>query len=174
MPNRQIRTYTNVTYPQGKCETSYGSSGRCLTPYISIAADPKYYRMGDIIEMPSMRGRVFTLANGKTFVHPGYFVVEDIGGAIRGGANRFDFYTGLDTIRSQKNPFGYKGPSDMRMTDKNRCDGFKKFTVIPGGNKYRSEMARTAIASALSDAQNLRFVASTPAPIRSSRKGSQQ
>ncbi|MNL32213.1 hypothetical protein D3C87_1540480 [compost metagenome] len=64
----------------------------------------------------------------------------------------------------------------MRMTDQYRCDSFKKFTIIRAGDRNRAEQARLAVASALDNASdNLRYVASTPAPVRSSRKvGSQQ
>ena len=125
-----------VTRDIGNCDTAIGAAGECLIPFISIAADPKYYSMGDVIKMPEMKGRIIQLPNGKTMIHPGYFIVHDTGGAIK-GVNRFDFFTGSYDDHNPKNAFGYDGFADLAMTDKKSCNPKKQFTVVRRGNdKY--------------------------------------
>ncbi|MBX3033362.1 MAG: hypothetical protein KF865_05495 [Bdellovibrionaceae bacterium] len=146
--NGQIYRYTGRTErPPKNCETTTGAGGPCLIPYVSVAADMRYYRTGDIIDMPSLRGKRITLPNGKSFEHPGYFVVADVGSAIR-GVNRFDTYSGLVGPKNPQNPFGHSGPEDMRMVDKSDCDSHKKFSVIRRGSD-RWEQAKADIGEAM-------------------------
>lgn len=70
--------------------------------------------MGTIIEAPEMKGKRFKLPNGQSFKHPGFLIVQDTGGAIK-GAGRFDFYTGT------ANPFKTDFYNKFKLTDKNRC-----------------------------------------------------
>lgn len=129
MLDNKIYTYQGKIRNIGACNTAIGAAGVCLTPFISVAADPKYYSMGDIIDMPSMKGRKIKLPSGKTLTHPGYFIVQDTGGAIK-GPNRFDFFTGSFGADDPKNAFGYEGFSDLAMTDKNKCINKKQFRVV--------------------------------------------
>lgn len=127
--NNKIFNYLGQTRDIGSCETAIGAAGVCLTPFISVAADPRYYNMGDIIAMPGLKGRKITLPNGKTMVHPGYFIVQDVGSAIK-GPNRFDFFTGSLSPKDDGNAFGYDGFQDLVMNDKNNCNKEKQFFVI--------------------------------------------
>lgn len=137
----KILTYQGKTVDLGNCETAFGASGKCLMPFISVAADPRYYRMGDVIEMPSLRGKVIPLPNGKTMVHPGYLIVQDKGGAIK-GRNRFDIFTGSYDSTDIRNAFGSLGSPEMRMADKNECVARKAFTVVRReGSSYNSIIA---------------------------------
>ncbi|MFS4460363.1 3D domain-containing protein [Bdellovibrio sp. HCB2-146] len=158
LPGNRILTYNGKIKSLGSCETAFGASGKCLIPYISIAADPRYYRMGDIIQMPSMKGRVVTLPNGKIMVHPGFFIVQDTGGAIK-GINRFDFFTGSHNMYTKNNAFGTKALPDMQMVDKGNCSDHKFFSVVPRlSNNYETSLAM--IEDALRGAVSTRNIAS--------------
>ncbi|MBO9665553.1 MAG: hypothetical protein J7501_01910 [Bdellovibrio sp.] len=158
MPGNKLLTYTGKKLKMGSCGTAFGASGACLIPFISVAADPRYYRMGDIIQMPSMKGKVIQLPNGRAMVHPGYFVVQDTGGAIK-GRNRFDFFTGTYGANSLANSFGTRAQADMRMTDVNDCDPHKGFTVVRrGSGNYQNSLL--AIEDSLRNSGNSRMVAS--------------
>ncbi|WII73315.1 3D domain-containing protein [Bdellovibrio sp. 22V] len=129
LPGNKLLTYTGKTISLGSCDTAFGASGNCLIPFISVAADADHYQMGDIIEMPSLRGKIFTLPNGKHMVHPGYLIVHDTGGAIK-GKGRFDFFTGSYAIDNWNNPFGLRGAKDVRMVDTGECSLHKQYSVI--------------------------------------------
>ena len=122
--------------PRG-CQTAVGAAGRCLTPFFSVAADPRLYRMGDVVYVPEMAGRRIQLPAPKNTVitHPGYFIVDDTGSAIK-GPKRFDFFTGSMGMRNPQNAFGIRasqrGQSNLSMSDPNRCE--KTFRVIRQGS----------------------------------------
>lgn len=156
--NRVLR-YNGAISKMGSCETTKGAAGTCLKPFISIAADPAHHRMGDVIEIPHFKGKEFTLPDGTTFIHPGYFVVEDVGGAIK-GKGRFDFFTGTYNLQNPKNPLGHKGPPDMRIfADKTKCTSSKAYTH----HKKGSGAANSALA-AIENALSGNVVASSPRP----------
>jgi 3D (Asp-Asp-Asp) domain-containing protein len=73
------------------CPQGMGAHNVCLDPYRSVAADPLYHKIGDVIYLPLLRDQ--KLPNGET--HDGYFIVRDTGGAIK-GEGRFDFFIGFD------------------------------------------------------------------------------
>lgn len=159
LPGNKILTYKGKTVSLGSCDTAFGASGKCLTPYISVAADPRYYSMGDIIQMPSMRGLVITLPNGKTMIHPGYFIVQDTGGAIR-GPNRFDFFTGSHGMWDPGNSFGAKSVKTSQMLDKTDCSSRKHFSVVRRSSlSYESSLA--AIEDAVYGSTSLAAIASS-------------
>ncbi|KYG67257.1 hypothetical protein AZI86_09640 [Bdellovibrio bacteriovorus] len=138
MSDNHVYTYTGKTRDIGDCDTAIGAAGECLIPFVSIAADPKFYSMGDVISMPAMKGKEIQLPNGKKMLHPGYFIVHDTGGAIK-GPNRFDFFTGSFDDHNSNNAFGYDGFSDLAMTDIKSCNKKKQFNVVRRGNdKYDS------------------------------------
>ncbi len=84
-----------------ECPFGFGvRESLCLDPYFSVAADLSFYRPGDVIYVPAVRGLI--LADGR--IHNGYFIVRDTGGAIK-GLGRFDFFIGEDDPRDPKNPF---------------------------------------------------------------------
>lgn len=149
LPGNKVLKYTGKTEDLGSCETAFGASGNCLIPYISVAADPRYYSMGDIIEMPAYKGKKITLPNGISFIHPGFFIVQDTGGAIK-GKNRFDFFTGSLGMNNIMNVFGTRGPDDMRLADKTECSSHKKFDVVRRGSSQYS-MSLAAIESVVND-----------------------
>jgi 3D (Asp-Asp-Asp) domain-containing protein len=127
--NNKVLTYTGAKKNVGNCDTSFGAAGKCLTPYISVAADDRHFNMGDIIKMPAMKGLEVRLPNGKRMKHPGYFIVQDTGGAIN-GVNRFDFFTGTLDSHDPRNTFGTEVNNGSRMSVKSDCSDHKKFTVI--------------------------------------------
>jgi len=133
----KVLTYTGAKKNLGDCDTAFGAAGKCLTPYISIAADDRYFNMGDIIKMPAMKGLVVRLPNGKSMKHPGYFIVQDTGGAIK-GSNRFDFFTGTFDSHDPKNTFGTEVNNGSRMSVKSDCSDHKKFTVIRRSSKSQA------------------------------------
>lgn len=70
----------------------------CLTPYLSIAADPAHHQPGDVIYVPDLDGRSVPYV-GR---HDGFLVVHDKGGAIK-GPHRFDFFAGHQGLRDPDN-----------------------------------------------------------------------
>lgn len=135
----KIYTFQGKTVDIGDCDTSIGKGNTCLIPYVSVAADLRYHELGDIIEMPALKGKIITLPNGKKFVHPGYFIVDDRGAAsyIR-GENRFDVYTGPHDLDDPRNAFGQDAPPELRMVDTKECGPHKNFKVIkPSSAQYR-------------------------------------
>lgn len=133
LSNGKTLKYTGKTIDIGNCDTAIGAAGKCLIPYMSVAADPRSFRMGDVIEMPAMRGKKVIMPNGKSVIHPGYFIVMDTGGAIK-GSNRFDFFTGSHGADHPKNKFGYEGDPETRLFNKNSCDSRKQFKVHRSGS----------------------------------------
>lgn len=157
----KVLRYTGRTESARGCPTARGARGTCLQPFISVAADRRYYRMGDIIEMPAMKGRKIDLPDGRQIVHPGYFIVEDTGGAIK-GPGRFDFFTGSFNPRSPLNDFGMRTSSGFSLADKNQCMASKKFSVIRRSSP-RAEIALASIDNALSTGVDRRLASlSTP------------
>lgn len=141
-PGRVLRYNGRTERLPAGCETAVGAAGRCLMPFFSIAADRRHFRMGDIIHVPEMAGkRVYLPApQNRTVIHPGYFMVDDVGGAIR-GPNRFDFFTGSMGMNHRNNVFGIKAPRSTNMSDKNSCN--KTFTVVRQGTaKWRNALAQ--------------------------------
>lgn len=78
-----------------------GSKSNPLTPFKSIAADPSFLPFGTTIYIPSAKGNKYKF-DGKELLHDGVFVVEDIGGAIKG--NHIDVYIGAEELG---NPFAW-------------------------------------------------------------------
>lgn len=128
LADNKVLRYTGKVEYLGACSTAKGAAGKCLLPFFSVAADPRYYRMGDIINMPSMKDKPVTLPDGRQIKHPGFFIVHDTGGAIK-GPNRFDFFTGSLGFLNPKNTFGAKNPNTS-MSAKFQCSERKKFSVI--------------------------------------------
>ncbi len=148
IPGNKLLTYNGKTMSLGDCDTAFGASGKCLIPFISVAADARYYSMGDVIQMPGMKGKIIPLPNGKKMVHPGFFIVQDTGGAIR-GKNRFDFFTGSFGVDDSRNVFGIQGAADTQMADVNDCVERKQFTVVRRGSA-NYEKSLLAIENSLS------------------------
>ncbi len=115
------------------CRTGRGKAGTCIIPFISIAADEDFNRMGTIISMPAMRGLKVRLPNGKIKDHPGYFLIEDTGGAVQ-GKNKFDFFVGDREVNLTS--FGKIQNPDVPLVDPASCVDAKKFTAI---RKYTKE-----------------------------------
>lgn len=162
LPGNKILTYTGEVVSTGACETAFGASGKCLKPYISVAADPLFYKMGDIIEMPAMKGVVLTLPNGKTMIHPGYFIVDDTGAAVR-GRNRFDFFTGPYGMNDPANAFGSRSLKRLRFHDRSDRSPHKAFSLTRlGAVSYDTKLA--AIEKSVKSASTKRTSVSVRMP----------
>lgn len=111
------------------CTTAEGAWGDCLTPFVSVAADPRYYRVGDYIRMPGLKGKRITMPDGRVVEHPGFLIVQDTGGAIK-GPNRFDFFTGALGQYNKANAFGSHGFDDPSIVDSRACSASKKFAKV--------------------------------------------
>jgi len=148
MANGNRLSYTGkVTKPPTNCTTTKTSASRqCLLSYFSIAADLRYHRAGDIIEVPSLKGtRVRLPDSGQTISHPGFFIVHDTGAAIK-GVNRFDFFTGTDNPSAKGNAFRQK-----KLGDKFNCQkSWRKFAR----NSKGYHMARNQIYSLTDSTRN--------------------
>ncbi|MEN0058176.1 MAG: 3D domain-containing protein [Bdellovibrio sp.] len=92
-----------------RCPYGFGARQDCMDPYFSVAADFNFYKVGDVIFVPRLIGAV--MPNGE--VHDGFLIVRDTGSGII-GANRFDFFTGIYSHLTKKNPFVRLGFSDPR------------------------------------------------------------
>lgn len=125
----RVLRYTGATQnlPDG-CTTAVGSRGNCLIPFISVAGDDDHHRLGSIIRMDGMKGKLITTPDGRKIPHPGYFSIDDTGGAIN-GANRFDFFTGSFGPRNRSNAFGHSGSNPV-IVDKNKCTTSKRYSKI--------------------------------------------
>lgn len=68
-------------------------NGRGLTPFRTVAADPKVVPLGSLLYIPVLEGRRMPgRAPWGGFVHDGCVVADDTGGAIRD--NQLDFFVG--------------------------------------------------------------------------------
>jgi hypothetical protein len=126
------------------CRTTFGYAGKCLIPYVSIAADPNYHNMGDYVSMPAMKGKKVTLFDGRVLTHPGYFRVDDTGGAID-GRTRFDFYTGSLGLGQKKNSFSDTSGTDFSMENKKICSVRKTYEIVKSSQE--KAYAKAAIAN---------------------------
>ncbi|MBC7457696.1 MAG: hypothetical protein H7235_05420, partial [Bdellovibrionaceae bacterium] len=120
----------------------------CLIPYVSIAADPTYHNMGDYISMPAMKGKKVTLFDGRVLTHPGYFRIDDTGGAID-GRTRFDFYTGPLGLRQKKNSFSDNGEFNTKehsisMENNEVCSARKTYKKV--NSSKEKALAKASIA----------------------------
>ncbi|MBX2996625.1 MAG: hypothetical protein KF681_17535 [Bdellovibrionaceae bacterium] len=111
----------------GKVGAVAGSAGICLTPFFTVAADPRYYSIGDVICIPEIENGSkkleVPLTRGEKKTHSGCFIVADKGSAIK-GENRFDFFTG--TAPEKGNPL-------TDFADKKSCN--QKFQVYRAGSE---------------------------------------
>lgn len=94
-----------------RCPYGMGVSNICLDPYYTVAADLNFYKAGDVIFIPQLKG--LSLLNGEK--HAGFMIVRDRGGAIK-GSTRFDFYTGFNHYTKDPNPFTDIGLSQSKNT----------------------------------------------------------
>ncbi len=81
----------------------------CLDPFFSIAADMNYFKPGDVIFIPLLKG--LELPDGQ--IHDGFLIVRDEGGGVKGSA-RFDFFTGYFNYTDKKNIFSSLGFADPK------------------------------------------------------------
>lgn len=137
------------------CPTAVGAGGVCLTPFISLAADMNHYLIGDIIEIPALRGKMIKMPDGKVIRHPGLLIVEDTGSAIQ-GANRFDFFTGGFGQFDRRNEFGSHSPSNISLADERKCEDHKKYRRLPAA----------AHGAALAAIERFKEEAGIPSPDR--------
>lgn len=93
----------------GECPYGRGPGNVCLEPFYTLAADPVFYKSGDVIYIPALKG--LFLPNGD--IHDGFMVVRDQGGQIK-GQDRFDFFTGFFHHEAESNPF-----TSIKLADKN-------------------------------------------------------
>lgn len=135
----QVYRHSGKVSDIGSCPTTTGASGQCQIPYISIAADSSHFNMGDIVSMPGLKGKKMTRKNGTTFVHPGYLIVHDVGGAID-GKGRFDLFADVG-LMDKKNAFGYKAEEDLKLYHKETCSKLKTYArITPTNPKYKAAL----------------------------------
>jgi 3D (Asp-Asp-Asp) domain-containing protein len=61
-----------------------GGSGRALQPFRSVAVDPKLIKLGSLLYVPILEGRLMPgRAPWGGFVHDGCVVADDVGGGIK-------------------------------------------------------------------------------------------
>ena len=92
-----------------RCPYGYGVRNTCLDPYFSVAADLKFYKVGEVIFIPRLVG--VQMPNGE--IHDGYLVVRDKGGGVEGPV-RFDFFTGFYNHLSKDNVMARLGFGDPK------------------------------------------------------------
>lgn len=76
-----------------KDKNPYGTGVKlwALTPFKSIAVDPKYIPYGSDVFIPELEGRQYKF-EGRLRIHDGWVKAQDTGGAIKG--NHIDFFIG--------------------------------------------------------------------------------
>ncbi|XGC79861.1 hypothetical protein ACES2L_11020 [Bdellovibrio bacteriovorus] len=121
------------------CQFGYGVKSYCLDPFYTLAADLTLYRTGDVIYMESVRGVI--LPDGSK--HSGYFIVRDRGRGII-GKGRFDFYSGLYSHLSDKNPFKKLG-----LADKTNKIQYVKLTGVRASQVLKSRAFPTLPKNAI-------------------------
>jgi 3D (Asp-Asp-Asp) domain-containing protein len=94
---------------EARCPYGYGVRAICLDPFYTVAADPTFHQVGDVIFVPKLVG----VDLPDSTKHTGYLVVRDVGGAIL-GENRFDFFTGFYGPYDRANSFSRLGLSDKK------------------------------------------------------------
>lgn len=162
-----ILKYTGKTTTYNDCNTTKGSLGDCLIPYISVAAS-KGIPFGTIISMPALKGKTMTLRDGRKFTHPGFLIVHDRGGAIK-GSQRFDIYTDEMSDTHPTNTMGRK--NTLNMADKTQCPDYKKFTYIkPSPNKDISAQSES-YQKAYKAISDLNYLVAKGGSKKSSAKG---
>ena len=112
----KIPVFTDKT--KKECPYGLGNKSICLDPFYTIAADLNFYKTGDVIFIPTVRGVV--LPNRET--HDGYFIVRDSAESLT-SEKRFDFFIGFTTSASEPNIFKDLG----LMNEKNKF----KFEKVP-------------------------------------------
>lgn len=124
-PTRRGSTPSSISDKMKReCPYGLGVKDVCLDPYYTIAADLKFYKLGDVVFIPSVRG--LKLPNGD--VHEGYFVVRDSASKTatldkKSADKYFDFFIGFDSDADSDNAFKKLGLS-------NRKNHFK-FQAVP-------------------------------------------
>lgn len=63
---------------------------RPLTPFRTVAVDPDVIPLGSVLYVDRLSGQPFRL-NGREFIHDGYLIADDYGGAVDG--NQIDMFT---------------------------------------------------------------------------------
>lgn len=110
------------------CTTVKVQEKHCLIPYISVAADlAQHYTRGDIISMPSLKGKQMLMPDGQKFTHPGYLIIQDSGQGIK-GKGRFDIFTYSLHNEDPKNSIG--SHSENPYCDPQDCNDRNSYTVI--------------------------------------------
>lgn len=70
-----------------------GGTGRQLHPFRTVAVDPKMVKLGSLLHVPLLEGRLMPgRAPWGGFVHDGCVVADDVGGGIKG--NQLDLFVG--------------------------------------------------------------------------------
>ncbi len=88
-----------VKFREANGEFGDGVRNYELVPHRSIAVDPNVIPYGSVVYIPSAKGNVLKLPNGKSFVHDGYYYAVDTGGLIK--QNHIDVFRGTDTKITQ-------------------------------------------------------------------------
>lgn len=102
--------FATFTHPAGCDVRKYP-----LQPFRTIAVDPKRFKMGTVIFAPELRGAIFKL-RGEVYVHDGYLVATDRGGAIRD--NHIDVF--VEPSEETANPL----PSIVRSASNGAFEAF--------------------------------------------------
>jgi 3D (Asp-Asp-Asp) domain-containing protein len=89
----RCRCPTSPCWKVTKQQWGTSGSGRPLQPFRTVAVDPKVVKLGSLLHIPLLEGRVMP---GRPpwggFVHDGCVVADDTGGAIRN--HRLDLFVG--------------------------------------------------------------------------------
>lgn len=80
-----------------------GVDGYDLVPYRTVAVDEDHIPIGTVLFIPSARGNVVTLPDGRRVKHDGYFFAGDDGYGVDGW--HIDVFNGVSDV----NPFPWVG-----------------------------------------------------------------
>jgi 3D (Asp-Asp-Asp) domain-containing protein len=122
---------------KGPYGDGYHGSDYILFPYRSLAVDPNFIPIGTVIYIPKAKGVTVNLSSGKTFVHDGYFVATDIGGAIKG--SHVDMFQGLEYTEA----FAHIVKSNAKYTFKaHRVKDANIIQVLQDASHYRTSVLK--------------------------------
>jgi 3D (Asp-Asp-Asp) domain-containing protein len=121
--------FASFTHPAGCDVRKYP-----LQPFRTVAVDPKRFKMGTVLYAPALRGTIFKL-RGEVYIHDGYLVASDRGGAIEG--NHIDVFVESDDDR------GDPLPSIVRSSNKGAFDAYVVDRMDPVIAAIRESEQRT-------------------------------
>ncbi|MBX3039676.1 MAG: hypothetical protein KF789_03070 [Bdellovibrionaceae bacterium] len=133
--NEVLQRQTFIVQEPGQCPYGMGTARTatgemmltCLDPYFSVAADINEHTAGDVLFFPILVG--MELPTGE--IHDGYVIVRDSGDSLKDSSfDRYDIFTGFESVYNPKNVFAKRGLDNYDRTFKYQVVTGKKAAEI--------------------------------------------